>query len=415
MFYKSDKAPPSRFLLMAMLPFLFSSTTSIAEQNSQKTDPAAENWYQVEVILFDQKTITGTELAPKQVQIGFPNNWLELLGSYPNAGIMRRPIFDSSASASIKDPKKTALEQHLSTVLGINYTQPENFNDGSTLVPEASIPYQTSNVIDIAEIDNIATFEDHDITEHEHDSKANVIDFKPVYEQQFQLLDKKYRDLNDTARGLNRRQYQIRFHEAWRFQIGSKDQSPWILVKTKKEQANRQVIEGSLRFYKSRYLHFETDLWRINFSPTKTMDIVLPETPQDTLNTEEISLLNALRFSYSLSSLSPQAASKNAAIEAASEGIYDALKGYDMEHISDLFDSAKDTIAEAPEVTAENRYPIEEIWPIKQTKRIQLDEVYYIDHPHMGALISIKSYEPVPINLPPPSEYDEDSEIEIID
>jgi len=145
------------------------------------------------------------------------------------------------------------------------------------------------------------------------------------------------------------------------------------------------------------------------------MDIVLPETPQDTLNTEEISLLNALRFSYSLSSLSPQAASKNAAIEAASEGIYDALKGYDMEHISDLFDSAKDTIAEAPEVTAENRYPIEEIWPVKQTKRIQLDEVYYIDHPHMGALISIKSYEPVPINLPPPSEYDEDSEIEIID
>ena len=415
MFYKNDKAPPSRFLLMVMLPFLFSSHTSIAEQDSQKTNHAAENWYQVEVILFDQKTITGTELAPKEVQIGFPKNWLELLGSYPNAGIMRRPIFDSSASASIKDPKKTALEQHLSTVLGINYAQPENFNDGSTLVPEASIPYQTSNVIDIAEIDNIATFEDHDITEHDHNSETDVIDFKPVYEQQFQLLDKKYRDLNDTARGLNRRQYQIRFHEAWRFQIGSKDQSPWILVKTKKEQANRQVIEGSLRFYKSRYLHFETDLWRINFSPTKTMDIVLPETPQDTLNTEEITLLNALRFSYSLSSLSPQAASKNAAIEAASEGIYDAFKGYNMAHVVDLFDSEKNTIAEVPEVTAENRYPIEEIWPIKQTKRIQLDEVYYIDHPHMGALISIKSYEPVPINLPPPSEYVEDSEIEIID
>jgi hypothetical protein len=145
------------------------------------------------------------------------------------------------------------------------------------------------------------------------------------------------------------------------------------------------------------------------------MEIVLPETPQDTLNPEEISLLNALRFSYALSSLGPQAASKNAATGVANEGIYDALKGYNMEHIADLFDSAKDTTAEAPEVTAENRYPIEEIWPIKQTKRIQLDEVYYIDHPHMGALISIKSYQPVPINLPPPSEPVEDSEIEIID
>jgi hypothetical protein len=72
MFYKSDKAPTSRFLLMAMLPFLFSSTASKADSDSQKGDPAAENWYQVEVILFDQKTITGTELAPKEVQIGFP-------------------------------------------------------------------------------------------------------------------------------------------------------------------------------------------------------------------------------------------------------------------------------------------------------------------------------------------------------
>lgn len=398
-----------------MLPFLFSSTASKADSDSQKGDPAAENWYQVEVILFDQKTITGTELAPKEVQIGFPKNWLELLDSYPNAGIMRRPIFDRSSSISIKDPKKTALKQHLSTILDINYGQPENFNDGSTLVPEAFIPYQTSNAIDIAENENIATFEDHDIVEHEQNSETNEIDFKPVYEQQFQLLDKKYRDLNDTARGLNRRKYQVRFHEAWRFQIGSKDQSPWILVKTKKEQANRQVIEGSLRFYKSRYLHFETNLWRINFSPTKTMDIVLPETPQDTLNAEEISLLNALRFSHRLSSLSPQAVSDNALTKEVSVGVNDALKGYDMEHIADLFDSAKDTTAEAPIVTAENRYFIEEIWPIKQTKRIQLDEVYYIDHPHMGALISIKSYEPVPINLPPQSESVEDPEIEIVE
>ena len=415
MFYKNDKAPPSRFLLMVMLPFLFSSTTSIAEQDSQKTDLAAENWYQVEVILFDQKSITGTELAPKEVQIGFPKNWLELLGSYPNLGIMRRPIFDSSASASIKDPKKTALEQHLSTVLGINYAQPENFNDGSTLVPEASIPYQTSNDIDITEIENLATFEGHDITEHEHNSEADVIDFKPVYEQQFQLLDKQYRDLNDTARGLNRRQYQVRFHEAWRFQIGSKDQSPWILVKTKKKQENRQVIEGSLRFYKSRYLHFETDLWRINFSPTENLDIVLPETPHNKLNSDEISLLKALRFSYKLSSLSPRPTSHNSPMGEAAEGIDDALKGYDMQHIKGLFDSTKDTTAKAPDVIVGNGYPIKEIWPIKQSRRIQLDEVYYIDHPHMGALISIKSFKPGPINLPPSDETTEQSEMQTIE
>jgi hypothetical protein len=48
-----------------------------------------------------------------------------------------------------------------------------------------------------------------------------------------------------------------------------------------------------------------------------------------------------------------------------------------------------------------NAYPIQAIWPIKQSKRIQEEDVYYIDHPQMGALVTIKSYEPIPINMPP--------------
>ena len=46
-----------------MLPLFLASNNSAAEKDPPKTDPAAENWYQVEVILFDQKTITGSELA----------------------------------------------------------------------------------------------------------------------------------------------------------------------------------------------------------------------------------------------------------------------------------------------------------------------------------------------------------------
>ena len=408
MFFKSHKAPLCRYLLVAMLPLFLASNNSAAEKDQPKTDPAAENWYQVEVILFDQKTITGSELAPKEVQIGFPSNWLELSNSYPSIGIMRRPIFDVSATASINNPQTLELKQRLSDLLDLNQYQVENFNDGTSLIPEATIPYQYADAIQIAEIENTAIFADYEVANSELNTEAEVIDFKPVYEQQFQILNRKHRDLNDTARGLNRRNYRVRFHEAWRFQIGSKEQSPWILVNTKKELANRQVIEGSLRFYKSRYLHFETDLWRINFSPTETMDIVLPETPLTALNSDEISLLKALRFSNKISSLSPNSAQqKKPKTNLPGEvfiGVEEALKGYSMNQIETLLNSQRDTTAPTSEVMTANSYPIKEIWPIKQSKRIQPDEVYYIDHPHMGALISIKPFEPVPINLPPLTE-----------
>jgi hypothetical protein len=400
-----------------MLPLFLASNNSAAEKDQPKTDPAAENWYQVEVILFDQKTITGSELAPKEVQIGFPSNWLELSNSYPSIGIMRRPIFDVSATASINNPQTIELKQRLSDLLDLNQYQVENFNDGTSLIPEATIPYQYADAIQIVEIENTAIFEHYDVANSELNIEAEVIDFKPVYEQQFQILNRKNRDLNDTARGLNRRNYRVRFHEAWRFQIGSKEQSPWILVNTKKEQANRQVIEGSLRFYKSRYLHFETDLWRINFSPTETMDIVLPETPLTALNSDEISLLKALRFSNKISSLSPNSAQqKKPKTNLPGEvfiGVEEALKGYSMNQIETLLNSQRDTTAPTSEVMTANSYPIKEIWPIKQSKRIQPDEVYYIDHPHMGALISIKPFEPVPINLPPLTETAEDTDIAI--
>jgi hypothetical protein len=400
-----------------MLPLFVASNNSAAEKDQTKNDPAAENWYQVEVILFDQKTITGSELAPKEIQIGFPSNWLELSNRYPSIGIMRRPIFDVSATASINNPQTLELKQRLSDLLDLNQYQVEKFNDGTSLIPEATIPYQYADAIQIAEIENTAIFEDYDVANSELNTEAEVIDFKPVYEQQFHRLNRKHRDLNDTARGLNRRNYRVRFHEAWRFQIGSKEQSPWILVNTKKELANRQVIEGSLRFYKSRYLHFETDLWRINFSPTETMDIVLPETPLTALNSDEISLLKALRFSNKISSLSPSSAQqKIPKTNLPGEvfiGVEEALEGYSMNQIETLLNSQRDTTAPTSEVMIVNNYPIKEIWPIKQSKRIQLDEVYYIDHPHMGALISIKSFEPVPINLPPLTETAEDSDIVI--
>ena len=45
--------------------------------------------------------------------------------------------------------------------------------------------------------------------------------------------------------------------------------------------------------------------------------------------------------------------------------------------------------------------PVTEVWSIAQTKRIEEQSVYYLDHPELGIMLTIKSYEPQPTNPPP--------------
>ena len=404
MFFSNHKALLNRFLLVAMSSLLLIGNSINAEQITKQTDPAAENWYQVEVILFDQKTITGTEEAPEILDLSFPANWLELGTEYPAIGIMRRPIFDPSSTASIIDPKNTDLSRKLSFLLGTKRFLSKHYYDGSTLIPEATIPYRTTDNENIVKDAQLQTNE----SEFNEESKVvqaftetAQIDFKPVYEQPFQKLSREFRDLNDTARGLDRRQYKVRFHEAWRFQITSKDNSPWIIVNTETSLFNRQIIEGSLRFYKSRYLHFESDLWRINFSPSDSMAIILPEFPKRALNNEEEILLRALQFSKQFSSLTSFVNSNSEDLAHEPESLIEALMGYDLSSLTPILDSIEYSPIHPTEKADLNSLPIKEIWPIRQSKRIQEDEVYYIDHPQMGALISIKPYQPIAINLPP--------------
>jgi hypothetical protein len=406
MFFSSHKAPLSRLLLAAIFSIFLINSPLNAEQKTIETDPAAENWYQVEVILFDQKTTTSSESAPKDLYLGFPENWLELSDKYPNVGIMRRPIFDPSSSASISDLDQSNLTQRLRVLLEAEKNLPQNIKGGSTQIPEASIPYQHHNLKNLSDLKPFLQDElgnEQDVMENEPLQTHNKDEFKPVYEQPYQILDKKLRDLNDTARALNKRNYNVRFHQAWRFQIDAKEQSPWVLIKTQQEVANRHAIEGSLRFYKSRYLHFESDLWRIIFSNSETMDLLLPEIPQTPLNSDEKTLLKALRFSKQLMALSdnmPNTIGLNTSDQGIKE-VENALNAYDLDAVLPLLDSSRDTTAEATKTVINPNYPIKEIWPIKQSKRLQEDEVYYIDHPYMGALVSIKSFEPVPINRPP--------------
>ena len=393
------KTSISRLLLIALALFGFSHP-SVADQKSVDTEqPTLPNWYQVEVVLFDQRNILGDEQAPKEVSLEFPSRWIELHSSYQNIGIMRRPLFDKLSESSLTEPRQASLFDSIYASLGIPHFRYITENRSEiNLVPEARIPYQADTASEpqaiLLEQQSEFDISEEDFVEAKITETLFPANFNPVFEAPFRTLDKSDRDLNDTVRALNRRNYQVQFHQAWRFEVTSKQQSQWVLLKAGDNRAERYAIEGALRFYKSRFLHFETDLWKLIFADDGQAEVVLPEIPKKPMTSEEAVLVSAMQFSNRYLALNPTPLDASGLIQSA-------LNGYNLQWITPLFNAIQ------PSTTNDNRelqnagYPIEAIWPIKQSKRIQEEEVYYIDHPQMGALVSIKAYEPVPINLPP--------------
>ena len=393
------KTSISRLLLTASALFGF-AYFSVAEEQSQDIEtPTLDNWYQVEVVLFDQKTVLGDEQPPNELSLEFPTDLIELHSSYQNTGIMRRPLFDRLSESSLTEPYQANLFDRIYTYLGIPQFRYFTENQSETnLVPEARIPYQADTRSEpqtiLNEQQSTFDFYEEDSIQAETTDTRFPSDFKPVFEAPFRTLNKSDRDLNDTVRALNRRNYQVHFHQAWRFEATSKQQSQWVLLKAGENRAERYAIEGALRFYKSRFLHFETNLWKLIFSDDGQAEVILPEIPKRPMTSEEAVLVSAMQFSNRYLALSPKALLEPSLFQGA-------LNSYNLRSITPLF-NAKQLISTNDNHELKNTgYPIEAIWPIKQSKRIQEEEVYYIDHPQMGALVSIKPYEPVPINLPP--------------
>ena len=65
-------------------------------------------------------------------------------------------------------------------------------------------------------------------------------------------------------------------------------------------------------------------------------------------------------------------------------------------------------VEEEQDIMVIKQYPILEVWPIKQSKRIEENSIYYLDHPELGVMLTIKPYEPEPLN---PQAIDETEEV----
>jgi len=352
------------------------SSLSVAQDNSEQITPVTAPWYQVEVVIFTQQGYAGEEQPPRRYSLDFPKNTLELLdpnqvadNDFPVAG---NRMVSSSDERII--PRATVSDPALGFSKGV-------FSPESAPTLEQQSPFDDYDLAQINAQD--AAFLASDLIDSPTHVAAEA--YVAEYEPTFVKLPRDVRNLNESSQALDRQaQYNVVFHEAWRFSADELEQDPWVIIKAGKQYLDRFEIEGSLRFYKSRFLHFQSDLWLLEFDPqgnTAKM-IELPEFP--------------IREQPSLS-----------------DSYVIAETQFDQERIEDLFidapanefaetlnDDAREMQQTVEDVQQARQYPLKSLWTFDQSTRLEEQQSYYIDHPKMGVMLTIIPYEPAVLNPP---------------
>ena len=383
--------------LLATMLMLLSVFAAGQQSDSDEEIIPPQNWYQVEVILFTQDGNIGEEVSPLDYDLSFPDDILELI-----------------------DVEALAEQQKLAIVGALLPETPEiSLIEASPFVgfipliemQDPAISPITDNLADSI-IGEAPALSDLLVT-----IDTPVEPYVPEYEDPFEMLAIDQRDLNDSARVLARRDYNVIFHQAWRFVADENSNDPWILVHAGQKVGNRAEVEGSFRFYKSRFLHFETNLWRLKLanenSEEQTSLAKLPDVPQmdsdDTTlawrlipistKNKEVEATESTDLDLNTDVLTPEN-ELFTELGSASQTLDKSHSGYTL--VS--FDPREADM----EGQEQLEIPVTEVWSIAQSKRIEEKSVYYLDHPELGIMLTIKSYEPQPTN---PLPVIEDTEV----
>ena len=247
---------------LAATLFFIIVRNAYADPQLDKWEPS--DWFQAEVIIFQQTESPELELPPRNYELAYPPRWRKLIDT-------KKPI-NIADLARIYD-ETTEIHNPFKKVFVHN-----TYDQFQTTI-KGMAPIARTTLL----ADNFAP-------------REKIV--QPIFELPYSRLQAKYRSLNETAAGLRRRSmYRVLFHEAWRFPAEKKDRDRWIIVQAGSRFKDRFQLEGSIRFFKSRFMHFESKLWLSEFTETSllTKTISSPRLGKSPINengqsTEEFSL-----------------------------------------------------------------------------------------------------------------------------
>ena len=395
-------AKPERKVRQAILALLtIALLPSGLSQAQESDDPAgkeAPSWYQVEVVIFTQQGYAGNEQPPREVALEFHDNTVELL--------------DPEESASHSFPLAAGVISTLNQPL-IPYVEAQ---DPALAIADTQSP-SAPDEYDLA----LANSEDAVYLANNLPANIAAVEqpYVAQYEPTFIKLPREARNLNESAAALDRQlQYNLLFHEAWRFQTQTEETEPWILIKAGQSLEGRYQIEGALRFYKSRFLHFEPNLWLLEFANDDSRLIELPKFPVKLeLAETEIELSESIAAA-SMDDLGlPTAEDYERLVTNSPERPVTNSPERPVTNSPErpITKSPERSITKAPkyplieddlipllvtEQAQPKQYPVSSVWVFNRSKRIDENEIYYLDHPQMGAIVTIKAYEAELLNPP---------------
>ncbi|WIO73118.1 CsiV family protein [Porticoccaceae bacterium LTM1] len=210
-----------------------------------------------------------------------------------------------------------------------------------------------------------------------------LTDSQPQGEKPFIQLDRSERSLNPDATAIDRQpQFRVLYHQAWRQPGIDSSQAPWVLVRGGERYGQHFELEGSIRLWRSRYRHFEANLWLSKF------DNNFGQQPEDWPPLPAYPVIN-------IPEPESEYTDENFSLELPPESVELGV--------------ADGSIQPGFETETQVPYLISEIQKMEMSRRMKPDEIHYLDHHRMGIVVNVTTYE-----VPQPKKEEETSAVPLM-
>lgn len=185
------------------------------------------------------------------------------------------------------------------------------------------------------------------------------------------LLDTTYQEHSRAASRIQRSgKHRLLSHQSWLQKLTDEQNAPSIAILAGEQREGFYEIAGSIKLFRSRYLHLHTNLWRIIFD-NSTTDADDSDTPASSVN----AVLPVI--------MAPSIAAPEEALLTPEQASAQVTEEANMQQLANLMDS--DLLPQQP--------PIAVIAPMQQKRRMRSREIHYLDHPLFGLIIEIRPLE----------------------
>lgn len=333
--------------LLALLTFLTSAGYSIAQD---------ERWFRIELLIFshDSENAGSTEQWNPTPDLAYPGE----------ARFLVDPEYIAS-NLALFNASSTIDERGRQTLVII--PPPEEIDEASDTLnelPGENDPEPGSELLN----DLPSPTYDPNATEAAADANEPLSDeMVAKLPSPFVLLAHSEQELRGKAAYMQRTgRYQILFHETWLQPMADQANAIPVIIDRSGDDEMWPRLQGSIKLYLSRYLHFETNLW------LNTSGAYLPsewQMPAPPLGPRSLTVI----YPPEPESDPNAPVDPNEEILLALEPVPDLPEGVESEELE----------PEGP------LYPWRHAVTLKQERRMRSTEVHYIDHPMLGIVVKM--------------------------